>query len=89
MLFFKQFAFCMVINNFPFVSREMISVVFPFYEGYCFLFSFYFIVYFYKKLYQSTLNGVGDSEVDRCQDRGVLNRVAKWKGNGTRETASR
>lgn len=78
MLFFKQFAFCMVINNFPFLSREMISVVFPsFYEGYCFLFSFYFIVYFYKKQYQSTLNGVGDLEVDRCQDRGVLNRVAK------------
>ena len=75
MLFFRQFAFCMMINNFPFLSRGMICVAFPpFYEGFCFLFSFFFLI---KKQYQSMLNGVGDPEVDRCQDRGVLNRVAK------------
>lgn len=36
-----------------------------------------FILFFYKKHYQSMLNGVDDPEVDKCQDRGVLSRVAK------------
>ena len=42
------------------------------------VFAFYSVFFFLiKKQYQSMLNGVGDPEVDRCQDRGVLNRVAK------------
>lgn len=54
---------------------------FPFCEGYCLLFSSF-------RQYQALLNGVGDPEADRCQDREVLKRVGRCQMDRGREHLS-
>lgn len=86
MLFFKQFAFCMMINNFPFLSRGMICVAFPpFYEDYCFLLSFFFN----KKPISVHAKWCGWPRSWQMSRREFWTGWQNVKGNGTRETINR